>query len=303
MAYSKIKTVEFFETIKSEQDARQLIWDSKFGGKAFCCPHCQSERYYQHYTLPEVRTCAQCLRQIRLRVGTIFQDSKLPLLIWVRAIYIVMEGKRGVSGLELMRRLGMKSYGTVWLMLMKIRRALQQRDEHYKLKNIIELDGARFGKRKNQNQAGILVAIETKDWIDDKGKAKSKAGFAKVMVAPEQSDTAQKFIDKNIEPGSMINVDASLSFRKLKNVDVDWRQMNHDHDELNQWLPWVHRFISNAKAWVIGTHHGVESKYLKEYLAEFTYRFNRRHDPDSLFSRALKACSIASPVTAYGLTG
>jgi hypothetical protein len=120
------------------------------------------------------------------------------------------------------------------------------------------LDGALFGKRKTQNQAGVLVAVETKDWIDDKGRPKSKAGFAKVMVATEDKIASQKFVDKYIEPGSMINVDASRSFRELRNVDVDWRQMNGDHDELSQWLPWVHRFVSNAKAWIIGTHHGVE---------------------------------------------
>lgn len=101
----------------------------------------------------------------------------------------------------------------------------------------------------------------------------------------------------------MLNVDASLSFREFENVDADWRQMNGDHDELNRWLPWVHRIISNAKAWIIGTHHGVEAKYLKEYLAEFTYRFNRRHDPNSLFSRAFTACSVAIPVTIPALLG
>jgi hypothetical protein len=124
MNYPKIKTVEFFETITTEKQARDLLWKNKNEGKEFKCPHCDNERYYQHYTLPEVRTCTGCLKQIRLRVGTIFEDSKLPLLTWVRAIYIVMEGKRGVSALELKRRLGMKSYGTTWLMLMKIRRAL-----------------------------------------------------------------------------------------------------------------------------------------------------------------------------------
>ena len=53
----------------------------------------------------------------------------------------------------------------------------------------------------------------------------------------------------------------------------------------------MHRFISNAKTWLLGTHHGIDAKYLDRYMAEYTYRFNRRHDPDSLFHRALYACA------------
>ena len=64
-------------------------------------------------------------------------------------------------------------------------------------------------------------------------------------------------------------------------------------EKLNDWLPWVHKFISNAKAWIIGTHHGVNVEYFKLYLAEYTYRFNRRHDVKKYFSRALFACCIS----------
>ncbi|PIX14570.1 MAG: IS1595 family transposase, partial [Elusimicrobia bacterium CG_4_8_14_3_um_filter_50_9] len=50
-------------------------------------------------------------------------------------------------------------------------------------------------------------------------------------------------------------------------------------------------------------HHGVESKYLSQYLSEYTYRFNRRHDPDTLFFRALGACVNAQPKTSQVLFG
>ena len=42
---------------------------------------------------------------------------------------------------------------------------------------------------------------------------------------------------------------------------------------LNHWLPWIHKFISNAKSWIVGTHNGVESQYLAQYLSEYAYRF------------------------------
>ncbi len=72
---------------------------------------------------------------------------------------------------------------------------------------------------------------------------------------------------------------------------------------VNAWLPGVHKLSSNSKAWVIGTHHGGNSDYLESYLAEYFYRFNRRHDPKRLFHRAVRACVLAQPRTNGTLFG
>jgi transposase-like protein len=301
--YERFKEARFFKEIDTEEKARDLVWRSRHEGKPFVCPHCKHEGYWQHQGRPEIRECTACHRQIRLRAGTMFQDSKTPMLVWVRAIYHVMESKRGISALELKRRLEMKSYGTAWSMLHKIREALRQRDERYKLRNVIELDGASFGKRETGNQTEVLVAVESKDWVDEKGRQKSKAGFAKVMIAPESRAKLQEFVDKAIQTDALVNTDGKPGVMNLKNVDLDYQVTNNDPVVLASWLPWVHKFISNAKGWLIGTHHGVESKYLGQYLGEYTFRFNRRHDPDSLFHRALTACAIAVPKPAHALFG
>ena len=57
-----------------------------------------------------------------------------------------------------------------------------------------------------------------------------------------------------------------------------------------EWLPWVHIAIGNLKAFLLGTYHGVSSKYLQEYLNEFCYRFNRRMWEAELPLRLLNAC-------------
>lgn len=297
MKYRRMKSTKISRELDSEEKARAWVWLAKFEGKEFICTKCGNETYYQHKKNPEVRDCKRCRFEVRIRANTIFQDSKTPLLIWLQTICLMMQGKRGISALELQAELEMKSYGTAWRMLHKIREALRQRDDSYKLKNLVELDGAVFGKRHTGNQAGVLVAIESRDWIDKKGRAKSKAGFAKVVVAEETKKEAQEFVDKAIVNGSMVNTDGSPSLRELKNVDVDYQVTGTDQETIDRWLPWVHKFIANAKGWIIGTHHGVEAKYLAPYLAEYTFRFNRRHDPDSLFFRALAACVNAKPKT------
>lgn len=301
MKYQKMKFHRILSELDSEEKARLWVWLAKFDGKQFVCTKCQHEEFYQHIKSPEVRECRKCHFEVRLRANTIFQKSKTPMLVWLRAICFMMQGRRGVSALELQSELEMKSYGTTWRMLQKIREALRQRDETYKLKNTIELDGAVFGRKQTGNQIEVLVAVETKEWVDKKGRKKSNAGFAKIMVANETKKEAQKFVDQAIKAGSMVNTDGSPSLINLENVDVDYQVMGSDQEKIDHWLPWVHKFISNAKGWIVGTHHGVEGKYLEPYLAEYTFRFNRRHDPDSLFFRALGACTKAEPKTSQVL--
>jgi hypothetical protein len=303
MTYEKMTVAEFFKNVSTEEAARAMTWKSRFGGKDFICPHCCHEKYYAYKCEPEIRKCRGCSVHVRLRVGTVFENTKVPMLLWVRAIFLAMQGKRGISAMELQRQLKMSSYGTAWTMLHRIREALRQKDEEYKLRNVIELDGAVFGRKHSGNQTEVLVAIESKDWVDEKGRQKSKAGFAKVMVAPESKAKVQEFIDQVVVKDSMVNTDGKPALQNLKNVDHDSQVVGTDPVVLAHWLPWVHKFISNAKAWVVGTHHGVDSKYLGRYLAEYTYRFNRRHDQNGLYHRALTACAIGVPVTAGMLFG
>lgn len=303
MRYTKLTTAEFFSRVSSEKRARNWLWRAKHDGRAFECPRCTHRRYWEMKTRPEVRKCRLCDRQVRLRAGTILEHTKIPILTAVRAIFLVTQDKRGVSAMQLKRQLRMRSHDTAWRLLHRIREALSQRDQRYKLSGIMEFDGADFGGQKHKGTKKVLIAVESKDWVDDRGRPKKRAGFAKVQLSRESKIRAQDFIDENVEPGSLVNTDAGNAFGDLKGVDADHRVMKQLPAALESWLPWVHRWIQNAKAWIQGTFHGVRAKYFERYVAEYNYRFNRRHDVDGLFHRALVACATATPVRAGALFG
>jgi Zn ribbon nucleic-acid-binding protein len=304
MKYTEFPLDKFFKTVTTEKQARDLVWKTRFGETGFSCSKCGSDDFYELRVRPEVRECVACKYHVRLRAGTIFQDSRAPMLIWVRAIYLMMQGKRGISALELQRQLGVKRYEVTWGILYKVRSALCQRDDKYQIQGIIEFDGTGFGKRETGNQRVVLIGIETKSWFDEKGKARSKAGFAKILVGKEDRENAQKLVDKGIKSGSAIKTDgARVYLSGLKNIKTSSKNTYNDPKILDEWQPWVHKFISNAKSWVLGTHHGVSGDYLQLYLGEYAYRFNRRHDVKKLFHRALYACCIAAPVDLPASTG
>jgi hypothetical protein len=304
MKYIEFPLDKFFKTVTTEKKARDLVWQTRFMNGEIKCSKCQGILFFDLKSRPEVRECKGCGHQIRLRAGTIFQDSRVPMLIWVRAIYLMMQGKRGVSALELQRQLGIKRYEVAWGILYKVRSALCQRDDKYQIQGIIEFDGTGFGKRSTRNQRIVLVGVEVKSWFDEQGNHKSKAGFAKILIGKEDRENIQKMINKGIKPGSALMTDGARAYlTELDNVKVSSKNTYNNPKILNDWQPWVHKFISNAKAWVIGTHHGVGGDYLELYLGEFAYRFNRRHDVRKLFHRALYACCQAAPVNLPASTG
>jgi transposase-like protein len=232
------------------------------------------------------------------RVGTIFESSKISLTKWLNGLFFMMSGKRGISALELQRHLNIKSYETAWAMLQKIRLALIDRDALYKLSGEVEVDGTQFGSQVSGTDQEVIIGVESKKWVDNKGKEKSSAGFAQVMLGKENKENAKKFISKNIRASSTIFVDGAKSYELIDvKVKIEAKATLRDKEVLSKLHPWMHRFVSNAKVWILGTHHGICPKYLNNYLGEYVYRFNRRHDSKSLFSRALKACLTSKPRT------
>ena len=249
----------------------------------------------RHHAFPELRQCTVCLHVVRLRASGMVRHSKLPLWAWVHALMLLTADKRGVSALALRRHLGLGSYRTAWLMLHKVRLALWLRDERYQLQGTVELDGASIGSRAAENQDGILVAIESRTYVDKKGRSKVVAGFAKCEVAPETTVAAEDFLKRAVKPTTQVNTDASSALVAIAGFDTDHRKMGHDKEALDAWLPHPLHFVENAKSWLVGTCRGIRKKYLPFYAAGYTYRFNRRNSKDTMFHHSPRAISNGVP--------
>src|SRR5512133_2380855 len=92
--------------------------------EGFRCAHCAGDRAYFLPSKRVVYECAGCGRQVSVIAGTIFEQSKKPLVLWFRAIFEVTASKQGISAAELQRKLGLGSYQTAWSWLTKIRAAM-----------------------------------------------------------------------------------------------------------------------------------------------------------------------------------
>lgn len=275
-----ISEKEFRQRFRTEAQCARYLMTRKYP-EGVRCKHCDPDRFYlrQKRFMYE---CRRCGYQESPKAHTLFHGSNVSLRDWFWAIHLFTVSKGGISALELQRRLGFGSYKTAGYLLHKLRSAMQKRDGQYRLGGLIELDTAYFGKRASHNQGAVFIAVENRG---------QRAGFAKVQqVSTASRTTAQRFAQQALGSSSLVNTDGGFEFRSLHQVGVEHDYQIADSVEVYQsWMPWVHKLISNLKACLTGTYHGVRTKYLHLYLAEYLFRFNRRQWLGELFNRTLTA--------------
>ncbi|MDR1308742.1 MAG: IS1595 family transposase [Deltaproteobacteria bacterium] len=260
------------------------------------CPHCQSEKLWRSGHLLQ---CSVCGRQTRVMAGTIFQDTHLPLMIWYRAIWMIMNQKYGANAMDLMRLLGI-SHKTAWNLLHKLRRAMVRPDRD-KLYGVVEVDetyigGSEEGVHGRQIVHKDIAAIAVEVRGQKLGRIRMR------LVETAGSDALIPFIKNNIEPGSQVITDGLASYSNLQSLGLE--HIIKTSSSNKKALPNVHLIISLLKRWILGTFQGsISKKQFDYYLDEFVFRFNRRTSSNrvKLFQRLMEEAVITSPVTRFNI--
>jgi hypothetical protein len=243
--------------------------------------------------------CQGCRRQVSVKAGTIFQDSRLSMLTWFRAIWHVTSQKHGVSAVDLQRELGLGSYRTAWTLLHKLRRAMV-RPGRDRLDGIVEVDETYWGGgevgvkgRLTYKKTLIMVAAE----VDGKG-----IGRIRLRTTEELTKTSVRaFVADMIEPGSTIRTDGLNVYENIPDYAHERSVRGISPRAAAVLLPRAHRVASLLKRWLLGTHQGsIGHKQLGHYLDEFVFRFNRRTSASrgKLFYRLLQQ-AVAMPPTPF----
>jgi transposase-like protein len=209
--------------------------------------------------------------------------------------------KRGVSAKKLASDIGV-SYPTAWLMLHKIRKAMSEREAGYMLTKIIEMDDAYFGapdeggkRGRGTDKTPAVIAVQ----VDDKHRPM----YAKAVVVDNlQGVTIIDATRGMVMSGSEILTDGYKSYGALAGAGYEVHSKNFDPQNSPDHLLWLHKIISNMKAFIAGTYHGLDKKHLQRYFDEFMYRFNRRYVHSQLFMRLLSVCAVTPTITYRELT-
>lgn len=285
--------LDFQRRFSCEADCQSYLMDIRFGN-GFSCPKCGS-RHVGSIVTRGMLQCKECRKQFSATAGTCFHRTRTSLQEWFWAIFLISKDKRGHSSLQLSKELGIP-YARAWFIRQKIKAAMAYRDSRYRLSGTVELDEAYFGapdpsgKGRRTKRTKSFVAVS----VTDDGKPR----FAKIQVAQRlDSRFVARFAEREIEPGSLVRTDGLTIYNTLAGTYIHEPIVVKGKPK-DAVLKWVHVVISNAKAFIEGTFHGLEAKHLQRYLGEFCYRFNRRYREEELFDRLLLACATA-PQASY----
>lgn len=273
--------VELFEAFPDEQSAidhlRAIRWGEN--DEHAHCPHCKSKRVY-HFSDGKTHKCGDCRKRFSIKVGTIFQDTKIPLRKWFAAIWSITSHKKGIASTTLAKDLGI-TQKSAWFVLHRLRHAAATKSFNAPLEKPTEIDESYFGgKEKNKHKSkrkGGGQGGAGKDIVF--GMLEREGELRVEHISDMYFDTVKNTVEKHVKPGTTLLTDEHRSFGVL---DEDYMRhtVNHSKGEYVR-----HFFIhtnSIEGAWglfkrqIYGIHHWVSSKHLSRYLGEMCYRYNLR---------------------------
>jgi len=288
---------EFFRMFPDERVCLQFVIDSRWPDGKPICPRCGVDTTYPRKDRPEGRRCAKCGYIFSVTAGTVMENTKLPLSIWLQAAFLMVTDKRGISGKHLQRALAIKCYETAWSMLQKLRAAMVNPDRS-KLTGRVEVDESYIGgpeKGKRGRGAGgknlVVGAVEVQERTNPKtGKVSTYAGRVRFRhidnaIQPVLVD----FALATVEGGSTIVTDGFEAYHILTEFgyshEVESTARGMEQDNV---LKHYHIAVANLKTVLRGTFHGaVKGKHLQGYLDEYAFRHNRRQNLFAAFQTML----------------
>lgn len=227
-----------------------------------------------------LKRCGDCKKQFTVRMGTIFEESKLPMTKWLQAIYLMCASKKGVSSLQLSRVLEV-TYKTAWFLSHRIREAMRTGDlaPFGSDGGFVEADETFIGRDPdakpsrtpihNMNKVLTLVDRNT-------GRASS------FVLTHISAATVGEVVARNIAREAHMMTDEARHYRPIGKDFAGHSTTNHASGEyVSRADPRVHSntvegFFSIFKRGMKGNYQHCSKKHLHRYLAEFDFRYTNR---------------------------
>jgi transposase-like protein len=248
--------------------------------------------------------CKECKRQFSVKVGTIFEDSPIPLTKWLPAVWLLTNTKNGTSSCELARSIGV-TQKTAWFMFHRIRAAMKTPTAE-RLRGEVEVDETYVGGSAEFRRGNRGTSFRDKDHgIKHPGPRGSKTPVlgliqrasetstsrVRAMVVPNSRRlTLMPKITEHVERGTVVYTDA---WRAYTDVCIDYYHEVIDHTiryvEGRVHTNTIENFWSCLKRTLKGTYIAARPFHLDAYLDEQVFRFNERgRDDGGRFALALK---------------
>lgn len=308
----EIKTLQqAIQHFSDEQVCVEAVSEMRWPDGKPTCPKCgEQDHYYLSARL--IWKCKACGKQFSVKVGTMMEDSPIPLSKWLLAMWMLGNCRNGVSSYEIHRAIGV-SQKAGWFMLQRIRLAMRG-DDAVKIGgegSTCEADETVIGgklkfmhprRKREMGMAGSGGFQRNKTIV--MGVLDRDAGKVRASVIPFAGrDTMEAMVRKHVQPGTMMHTDAHVGYDHLNRY--------FSHEVINHMEAYVRgqvhtngieNFWSLLKRGLGGTYIAVEPFHLHRYVDEQAFRYNHRKNGDVKLSDGDRFRALLSQVAGKRLT-
>lgn len=242
--------------------------------------------------------CNGCQKQYTVRVGTVMEDSRIPLRHWAYALWKACSSKKGVSALQIKRETGL-TYKSALFMMHRIRFGMAEdwRGEP-KLSGIVEADETYVGGKPRNKQKG---KGPQKGWLQTRktpvvSLVQRGGNIRSFVTADVTSNNLARILRENITADTHLMTDSSVVYRShvIQSPVAKHDMTNHRAGEYAKpggiHSNTVESAFSLLKRGIYGTFHHVSRKHLHRYVSEFDFRWNaRKVDDGERLARAIRS--------------
>jgi transposase-like protein len=306
-----IKTLQqAIQYFSDEQVCVDAVASMRWPDGRATCPACEHQEHY--YLAKQKRwKCKECGKQFSVKIGTIFEDSPIPLNKWLLAMWLIANCKNGVSSYEIHRSIGV-SQKSAWFMLQRLRLAM--RPEHSKVGgsgSIVEADETFIGgkvqnmhkRRRDAMGMANLGGFRRNKTIVMGVKDRDASEVRATVISYAGREPMRAMISQHVEPETTMYTDAHVGYDHLKH--------HFPHEVINHMEAYVRgkvhtngieNFWSLLKRGLNGTYVAVESYHLQRYVDEQVFRYNHRKHGEKKVSDSERFRFLLSQIVGKRLT-
>lgn len=285
------------KSYSDEDSARTFLEAQRWPDGKAGCPHCGE--IGRSYRLPPIAgkpkkdgeitfrkglwKCGACRKQFTVTVGTIFEDSHIPLNKWLMAFHLLCASKKGMSAHQLHRMLGV-TYKSAWFMAHRIRYAMSELNLPM-MTGTVEVDETYIGGKQHYGPRGeYRVGVNKKApvvaLVERGGKVRS---FHQEKVTGR---TLKSVIRENVANNAHVMTDDHPGYGGLRKthkhsvIRHSWKIYARKEGDVLISTNTIEGYFSILKRGINGVYHHVGKNHLHRYLSEFDFRYNSRHIKD-----------------------
>jgi len=280
MAHPVLTAPQFHNEEAAFEHVEKLLWPN-----GPVCPHCGATdehvgRLTGKTSRIGLRKCYACRETFTVRIGTIFEDSHLPLHLWLQVIHLMCSSKKGIATRQIQRMLNC-SMKTAWHLTHRIREAMKDGGlgplggEG----KTVEADETLIGgKQKNKHKhlrsprGGHWGKETVFSLVERDGRVRS------MHVASVTEDNLRPIMQAHIDAQSKLYTDDAGQYRHMR-AYFSHDFVNHGAEEYvrgHVHTNTVENYFSILKRGITGCYFHVSEAHLHRYLAEFDFRYSNR---------------------------